>query len=149
MSLDVEWVYVRSGPKVRLRESLRVFMKTGAFTQMHSLFKLHPAEQKTSHSFKLPWASVAGALKAEDFLRASLPAEYCLLMSIHPLLRQFTSSIYWYREQRTSLMTLIRNIFWRAAQCQMLPMEGDEFIWHKCTSCSSLPYFFLLFSFLP
>ena len=32
MSLDVEWVYVRGGPKVRLGEPLRVFMKTGAFT---------------------------------------------------------------------------------------------------------------------
>ena len=32
MSLDVEWVYVRGGLKVMLREPLRMFMQTSAFT---------------------------------------------------------------------------------------------------------------------
>lgn len=145
MSLDVEWVYVRSGPKVRLRESLRVFMKTGAFTINVILCSNSTLQNWRPHSLNClehqllvpqSWGLLESCPQAK---RAAL------LMSTSSSWRQFTSSIGWYREQRTSLITLIRNISEELAQCQSSPWRGMSYLAQMHLTFISPPTFFLLF----
>ena len=146
MSLDIEWVYVRSGPKVRLREPLTVFMKTGAFTInviLCSNFTLQNWRPQSLNclehqllvpqSWGLPWE--LSSSKESCFTHVYI----LFLVAVH------IQYLMWYREQRTSLMTLIRNISEGLAQCQSSPWRGMSYLAQMYLTFISPPTFFLRF----